>query len=318
MNADPKVQQLADGRPSVGRSQFGAFSLLEIVLVLSVIAILTSVLLPSARGLIAQTQRNAEARALQSLADMITASFESPDLTLLNIAALPGSIGTADSPTDFSVSTAATYDTTTSFHWFAKIARGQGITPVIGVAPASSAQPELARIAYNQTGNPRWLFAAAEESGKQRFLLVSLSGRPDQLVVPAFESSSAWFDAIWNHDWESRTAGLPDYWLNRLAPEQVSTWLQSPGGLSRVNQFCVQRIVLPKFRLSVNNNHLTEHAFVSFNNQPAAFTAAANTGANVSPEILSGRLVTINRGSVWPGVEALRFHLRENATVTVQ
>ena len=28
--------------------------------------------------------------------------------------------------------------------------------------------------------------------------------------------------------------------------------------------------------------------------------------------------MTINRGPAWPGVEALRFHLRENATVTVQ
>ena len=319
MNSDPTIEPRSGVIPRIdGDDQSKAFSLLEIILVLSVIAIMTSVLLPSARGLIAQAQRNAESHALQTLADLIRASFQSPDLSLLNIAAMPGSIGPADSPTEFSVSTAPTYSTTTTSDWFAKIARAQGITPVIGVAPSSSAQPELARIAYNQTGNPRWLFAAADELGKQRFLLVSLSGRREQLVVPAFESSSAWFDAIWNHDWESRTAGLPDYWLNRLTPEQISTWLQSPGRLSRVNQFCVQRIVLPKFRLSVNNNHPTEHAFVSFNNQPAAFTAAANTGANLSPEILSGRLVTINRGSVWPGIEALRFHLRENATVTVQ
>lgn len=268
MNSRLKIARRPDGSPIAGRAEGAAFSLLEIVLVLSVLAILTTVLLPSARGLIGQTQRNAESRALQSLADLITASFQSPDLTLLNIAAIPGSIGPADFPTDFSVSTSANYDTTTAAHWFAKIARAQGITPVIGVAPSSSAQPELARIAYNQTGNPRWLFAAADESGKQRFLLVSLSGRPEQLVVPSFDSSSAWFDAIWNHDWESRTAGLPDYWLNRLTPEQISTWLQSPGGLTHVNRFCVQRIVLPKFRLSVNNNHLTEHAFVSFNRVP--------------------------------------------------
>ncbi len=318
MNSAPKTQQPGDRRPSSGKSQNGAFSLLEIVLVLSVIAILSSVLLPSARGLIAQTQRDAESRALQSLAKTITASFQSSDLSLLNVAALPGTIGPADLPTDFSVSTSVNYNTTTDSHWFAKVARAQGISPLIGVAPSRSAQPELARIAYNQTGNPRWLFAAADETGKQRFLLVSLSGRPDQLVVPPYESSSAWFDAIWNHDWESRTAELPDFWLSRLSSDQISTWLQSPGGLSRVNQFCVQRIVLPKYQLSVNNNHLTEQAFVSFNNQPAAFTAAANSGANLSPEILSGRLITINRGSVWPGVEALRFHLRENATVTVQ
>jgi len=48
------------------------------------------------------------------------------------------------------------------------------------------------------------------------------------------------------------------------------------------------------------------------------FTAPANSGATSTPEILGGRLITINRGPAWPGVEALRFHLRENATVTVQ
>jgi prepilin-type N-terminal cleavage/methylation domain-containing protein len=318
MNSTSKLNRWAPGLPTNSWCKARGFSLLEIILVLSVIAILTGVLLPSARGIITQSQRDAESQALNKLAELISASFESPDLSLLNIAAFPGSIGPADSPTLFSDSTIADYGTTTNSHWFAKVARAQGITPQIGVAPSTSSQPELARIAYNQTGNPRWLFAAPAESGKQRFLLVSLSGRREQLTVPVFESTVLWFDAIWNHDWESRTAGLPDYWVNRLSPDQVAAWLQSPGGLSRVNQFCVQRIVLPKYRLSVNNNHPTEHAFVSYHNQPAVFTAAANTGANLTPEILSGRLVTINRGSVWPGIEALRFHLRENATVTVQ
>jgi hypothetical protein len=85
-----------------------------------------------------------------------------------------------------------------------------------------------------------------------------------------------------------------------------------------VHRFAVRRIVLPKYRVTVNSNHPTEQAFVSFNNTPNAFTAAANSGATSTPEILGGRLITINRGTAWPGVEALRFHLRENATVTVQ
>jgi hypothetical protein len=59
-------------------------------------------------------------------------------------------------------------------------------------------------------------------------------------------------------------------------------------------------------------------AFVSFNNTPNAFSAAANSGASVSPEILGGRLVLINRGAAWPGVEALRFNLHENPTITLQ
>ena len=74
----------------------------------------------------------------------------------------------------------------------------------------------------------------------------------------------------------------------------------------------------PKFTVTVNNNHATDSAFASFNNVSPVFTAPANSGANVTPEILGGRLISINRGTSLPGVEALRFRLRENATITVQ
>ena len=37
-----------------------------------------------------------------------------------------------------------------------------------------------------------------------------------------------------------------------------------------------------------------------------------------APEILGGRLVTVNQGPAWPGVEALRLHLHSNDTIIVQ
>lgn len=293
------------------------FSLLEIVLVLFVMGMLAAVLLPSTRDVIERSQREAEIRSLAEIADTITRSFEATDLTTLNVAALPGTIGSGDSPTIFSTSTTALYATTDSSSWFAKVARLRGITPVIDAAPTAAVQPELAKIAFNANGNARMLFAGPVESGQQRFLLVSLAGRAEQLALPAYESSAAWFDAIWNHDWENRASGLPAYWVSRLTQAQAAAW--TPGGaLTQINKLCVRRVVLPKWRLTLNNNHPTELAFVSFNNTPNAFTAAANSGATSTPEILGGRLITINRGTAWPGTEALRFHLRENATVTVQ
>jgi len=294
------------------------FSLLEIVLVLFVIGVLAAVLLPSARDLIERGQREAEMRSLAEIADTITRSFDETDLSGLNIAALPVSIGTSDTPTSFSNSTTAGYSTTQSSSWFAKVSRLRGLTPTVGVAPIPSLQPELAKIAFNANGNARLLFVGPSESGRQRFLLVSLASRAEQLALPAYESTTAWFDAIWNHDWENRAAGLPAYWSARLTSAQTAAWTQGTGGLTQVSKFCVRRIVLPKFTLTLNNNHPTEQAFASFNNTPAAFTAAANSGASVTSEILGGRLVIINRGAVWPGVEALRFRIRENATVTVQ
>ncbi|MEO5958435.1 MAG: type II secretion system protein [Opitutaceae bacterium] len=292
------------------------FSLLEIVLVLFVLAALAAVLTPSVRDIIERSRREAEARAIEELANTVTASFENTDLTNLNVAALPGSIAPADFPTEFSISTTAAYTTVQNVSWFAKVARLRGLTPAVSVG--MSAQPELVRIAFNALGNPRLLFAASDETGRQRFLFISLAARSEQLALPPYENSAAWFDAIWNHDWESRTATLPALWQSRLTAGQIAAWHQGSGGLTQVHRLVVRRIVLPKFRVTVNNNHPTEQAFVSFNNTPNAFTAAANSGATSTPEILGGRLITINRGPAWPGVEALRFNLRENATVTVQ
>ena len=298
------------------RRNSGGFSLLEIVLVLFVLGALAAVLTPSVRDIIERSRRETEARALDDLTATVTASFENTDLTNLNLAALPGAIAATDSPTVFSPSTIAAYTTTDNGAWFAKVARLRGLNPQVGIAPG--AQPELARLVFNGNGNSRLMFAGPDEAGRQRFLLISLVARSDQLALPTYEASAAWFDAIWNNDWESRTATLPAFWQSRLSAAQIAAWHEGSGGLTQVHRLIVRRIVLPKFRVTVNSNHPTEQAFVSFNNTPNAFTAPANSGAASTPEILGGRLITINRGTAWPGVEALRFRLRENATVTVQ
>jgi type II secretory pathway pseudopilin PulG len=293
-----------------------AFSLLEVVVVLFVLAALTAALVPSLRESIERERQSQEKRTLEELAATITASFDETDLTLLNVATFAGSMGTGDTPTAFSDSVRDFPTTTANSAWFAKVARLRGLTPQVGAVP--TAQPALARIVANPLANPRLLFVGPDEPGRQRFLLVSLIARADQLPLPSYETGAAWFDAIWNHEWENRTAPLPAYWQSRLSPAQTALWHQGSAGLTQVHRFLVRRIVLPKFRVTLNNNHPTEQAFVSFNNTPNAFTAPANTGATSTPEILGGRLITINRGPAWPGVEALRFHLRENATVTVQ
>lgn len=300
------------------RRTLRGFTLLEIVLVLFILGVMAAALAPSMRDLIERGARDAETKALEELAATITASFEQTDLTNLNIAALPGTIGSSDTATVFSTSTSAVYTSTDAPDWFAKVARSRGLTPQIGAAPTPMVQPELARIAFNSLGNPRLLIAAPTETGRQRFLLVSLMARRDQLALPVYESNIAWFDAIWQNNWESRTAQPPAYWSGRLAPAQLAAWSAGSAGMTQASRLCVRRIVLPKFRVAVNNNHLTEAVYVSFNNTPNAFTAPANSGANVTPEILGGRLVIINRGAVWPGVEALRFLIRENPTVTLQ
>ena len=300
-----------------GRVRHG-FSLLEVVLVLFILGVLAAVLVPSVQDIITKARRDAEVRALDDLANTITGSFQSTDLTNLNLAALPGTIGAGDSPTTFSVATGAAYATTNATDWFTKVSRLRGLTPQVGSPPIASVQPALALIAFNVVGNPRLLFAAPSETGQQRFLLVSLMARSEQLVLPAYDPSAAWFDAIWNNDWENRSATLPAYWSGRLTPAQAAAWTQGSGGLTQAYRLCVKRITLPKFQFTVNNNHATENAWLSFNNTAQAFTAPAGSGASVTPEILGGRLIILNRGTAWPGVEALRFHLAANDAVTLQ
>ena len=299
------------------RSTAQAFSLLEIILVLFVLGVLAAAMVPSVADVLEKSRREAEAQTLTTLADAITESFQSVDLANINVAALPGTVGTGETPTQFSISTAG-YATTANESWFAKVARSRGLTPVVGAAPDAATQPELARIAFNAVGNPRWLFAAPPEAGQQRFLLVSLMARPEQLALPDYDTSAAWFDAIWQATWESKTGRLPAYWQSRLSAAQVAAWHAGSGGMTQTSRLSVRRIVLPKYRVTVNNNHLTANGYLSFNNTSNALTAPANSGATVTSEILGGRLIIINRGTAWPGNEVLRFHLRENATVTLQ
>lgn len=292
------------------------FTLLEIVLVLFVFGLLAAAMAPSVRDIVEKGRRETELRALDEIARTISSSFENSDLTNLNVAALPGTIGAGDTATGFSTSTTPGYTSTATTDWFAKVGRLQGLNPQIGAA--ASLQPELAKIAFNSLGNGRMLFAAPAETGRQRFILVSLMARTDQLTLPGYEANAAWFDALWNTDWDNRTGTPPADWSGKLTAGQLAAWSQGSGGTTQIHKLCVKRIVLPKFRVTVNNNHPSEAAFVTFNNTPNAFTAAASSGANVTPEILGGRLVIVNRGSAWPGVEALRFNLHENPTITLQ
>lgn len=299
-----------------GRFSVRGFSLLEVVLVLFILGALATALVPTVRETIERGRREAEVKTLEEIAATIGASFENTDLNALNVAALPGTIGSGDMPTVFSTATSGLYANTATADWFAKVARLRGATPQAGVSPA--VQPEVARIAFNSLGNARWLFAGPSEAGRQRFLLVSLMARTEQLNVPAYAATAAWFDAIWNNDWESRTGGIPALWSAQLSAAQVNAWTQGGTGLSWTNRLVVRRIVLPKYRVTVNNNHPSEAAYLSFNNVANAVTAPAASGVTVSPEILGGRLVILNRGTAWPGSEALRFVLRENPTVTLQ
>jgi hypothetical protein len=166
-------------------------------------------------------------RALEELAGTITASFENTDLSNLNVAALPGTIA-ADRLADlFSASTTGLYTTTDNSAWFAKVARLRGLTPQVGTAPAAQAGTGAHRV--QRAGKFRLLFAAPDEAGSPTFPPRQSRGAQRTARAAGLRKQAAWFDAIWNHDWESRTATLPAFWQSRLSAAQIAAWQQGSG-----------------------------------------------------------------------------------------
>jgi hypothetical protein len=161
---------------------------------------------------------------------------------------------------------------------------------------------------------------------------MSLMAPPGQLAIPALPNPSnlqdpadlALFNDIWNTNWAGPAAQLPATWTAALTPAQAQAWLGAPSGSGRLWQLCVQRIVCPKFTMTVNDTHPTDNCYVYYNinGTTAGGTAAvpANSGVVVIPGVLFGRLIQAYRGSAPPPTGTLfsQFTLRDNCEITVQ
>jgi len=311
------------------------FTLLEILCVCAVIGILLAVTAPAIGFQIIQARVAAETAALQNIAVAVQATFESSDLEGTNVAALPGGIPDGVDSTAFSPSLDPSWmpATTRTFDWFAKVARQTGFAPQVGVAPTPSLQPQVAAILLNSCRSARIMMVGpADEANAQRFLVFSVVAPPGQLPVPPLPNPAnpqdpanlALFNDIWNTNWSGASAVLPATWAAALSPAQIQAWQGSGSSGSRLWQMCVQRIVCPKFTITVNNTHPTDNCYVytNFNGTTAgsALTVGANTGTFIIPGICSGRLVQAYRGPSPPPSAPLfsQFNLRDNCEITLQ
>jgi prepilin-type N-terminal cleavage/methylation domain-containing protein len=309
-----------------------AFTLLELIAVCAVIGVLLAAAAPAVGWQILQARVAAENTALAGLAAAVQASFESTDLEGTNLAAVPGSIPSGVDPTEFSLSTNpnAAPATTNTYDWFAKLARQMGFTPSVGSPPTPSVQPQLAGILYNSNGNVRLMLEGpVGEAGQQRFLLLSLVASGGQLSLPPLPNPAnpqdpadlALFNDTWNTPWGNPGAVLPPSWTAALSPAQIQAW-QGPGG-GRLWQLCVQRIVCPKFSITVNDTHPTDNCYVYYNlngtTSSVSTPFAANSGASVISGVLGGRVIQAYRGSS-PSTAVLfsQFILRDNNEITLQ
>jgi type II secretory pathway pseudopilin PulG len=310
-----------------------AFTLIEILCVCVVLACLAAIAAPAVGFQILHTRVAAETTSLQNMAAAAQASFESTDLEGTNIAALAGAIPSGVDPTQFSTSLDPTALplTTNANDWFAKIAQQMGYAPQLGVAPAL--QPQVAVVLINASKNARiMLVGPATEPTQQRFLLVSLVAAAGQLSLPPWPDPTnsqdpadlSLFNDIWNTDWTNPAATLPSSWVAALTPGQIQAWNGNGSSGSRLWQLCVQRIVCPKFSITVNNSHPTDNCYVYYNLNGATAgsnsTVPANSGVSVISGVYFGRLIQAYRGASPPPSAALfsQFNLRDNCEITLQ
>jgi len=311
------------------------FTLIELLCVCAVIAILLATVAPAIGWQVLHARVAAETATLQNLGAAVQASFESTDLEGTNLAAIAGSIPAGVDATNFSTSTDPGFvpATTHANDWFAKIAQQMGYSPQAGVPPTPAAQPQVAGILLNANQNARFmLIGPSNEPNQQRFLIGSLIAGPGQLAIPPLPNPAnaqdpadlALFNDLWNTNWTSLAAVLPPSWTSALTPAQIQAWQGVAGSGAHLWQFCVQRIVCPKFSIVINNTHPTDSCYLYYNlNGTLAGNSAvvpANRGTVVIPGVYFGRLIQAYRGTAAPPSAQLfsQFSLRDNNEITLQ
>ena len=294
------------------------FTLIEILGVLLIIGILASIAIPGVVRRYIDDQMRAEDQMLALMQQDMVRSFDSEDLANVNIAALSGEIPVGVTPTNFSSTVSPTYIGTNAYDWFGKLATVRGLA-VTSAPPTTASQPALASLVFNPYNRSRLLFLGPAETNQQRFLLISTMARTDQLVMPENDGTAAWFNAIWNTEWNTRYGSAPSYWATILTPAQVAAWNGGATG-SNLYRLRVVRIVLPRYVLSISNTHPTANGYVYYNESASPLlTSAANSGVTLSSGIMGGRVVRVFKGaSVATAIQTSQFTLRENTDILIQ
>jgi hypothetical protein len=146
------------------------------------------------------------------------------------------------------------------------------------------------------------------------------------LAFPTADAGQT-FDSIWDQSWESTQSQAPALWSSLLTPAQFSLWnTASSNNRTNASRLLIERIVQPKYSLTLANNSQTDTAWVDIGPALDAITAAPNSGTVQSSSlpgfatgILSGRLIVVRRGpSVSAAYEVQRFFLYSDVNLTVQ
>jgi type II secretory pathway pseudopilin PulG len=317
------------------RSSRGEF-LLMLLIAVAIIGILAGILAPVLANKLDDAQMRSESEALMTLRKDFEATYDSVDYANLNEASVPASglpPGTVMTNFDQANGIAARIFSPTvtvdPAGWVTKLAQKRGVTSYApGDTFSALEQSQYTAIAFNAYNSQRCLVVGpAGEAGQQRYMLISLMVPPYRALAFPTADATQTFNSIWDQTWESVDSQAPATWATLMSRSQFSLW-NTPSANNRTNasRLLVQRIVQPKYTLTLANNNPVDTAWVDIGPAANAMVAAPNSGtststalAGFSSGILSGRLIVVRRGpSAAAAYEVQRFYLYSDVNLTVQ
>lgn len=310
--------------------------LLMLLIAVAIVGILAGILAPVLANKLDEAQIRSEAETLRSLRKDFEATYDALDFARLNEASVPGSglpagtvFTTFDGATGIATRMFGPTVTVDPAGWVTKLAQKRGVTSyVVGASYSNLAQNQYSAIAFNAYGVERALvIGPTGEAGQQRYLLLSLMVPPYRaLAFPAADAAQT-FDSIWDQSWESTQSQAPALWSSLLPPGSYALWnTASANNRTNASRLLVERIVQPKYTLTLANNSPTDTAWVDIGPSANEIVAAPNTGTVVSSSlpdfatgILAGRMIVVRRGATAASAyEVQRFFLYSDVNLTVQ
>jgi len=307
-----------------------------LLVAVAIVGILAGILAPVLANKLDEAQLKSEAETLHSLRKDFEATYDATDFNGLNEASVASSgLPSGTVLTTFDVATgiaARVYSPDVVVDpagWVTKLAQQRGVTTyTAGATYTAQTANQYTAIAFNPFNVQRCLVVGPSgEMGQQRYLLVSLMVPPYRsLVFPAVDATQT-FDSIWDQSWESVDAQAPSLWASLLTPDQYALWnTASSNNRTNASRLLVQRIVQPKYTLTLADNSPTDTAWVDIGPATDAIAAAPDSGTVSSASlpgfgtgILSGRLIVVRRGpSAASAYEVQRFFLYSDVNLTVQ
>jgi hypothetical protein len=281
-------------------------------------------------------QIRGESEMLKSLRKDFEATYDSIDFNNLNLASIENSglpIGTIFTTFDQGTTVASRiYNqgiVVDAAGWVTKLAQKRGVTSyVVGANYNAQSQNQYTAIAFNAYNVQRCLvIGPTNEVAQQRYLLISLMVPPYRILAFPTADSTQTFDSIWDQNWESTQAQAPTSWNSLLSTAQMADWnILSQNNRTNASRLLVERIVQPKYNLTVANNSPTDTAWVDIGPASNAITASPNSGtvqsnslAGFTTGVLAGRLIVVRRGlNASSAFEVQRFFLYSDVNLTVQ